>query len=114
MSGGYNLAPLGAPSAPPPAGFVGPVDPAVRLQRTTLPGFQALTIPLYITVAELDSDQVLGAAHLLNDVMCQTGHCPRFQFNKGQSHVSGQARLDQHGRYRGVSPPLFAWLKTVD
>ena len=131
MSGGYNLAPLepklvnsargpgdggaaaiaaarAAPAAPagPP-----PIDPAVRLERSMLPGFKALTIPLYVTAAELDPEQTVEVSHILNDVMCGVGRCPTYYLNRQESHISEVQSINTADTE--VQTPLFAWIKKV-
>ncbi len=132
MSGGYNLAPLqgkavnsarqgpgdggaaaiaaaraagGAPAGPPP------VDPAVQLAHSQLPGFKALKIPLYVTTAELDPERTVEAGEMLRDLMCKQGRCPRFQVNKMESHISEVSAINSDDKE--VETPLFAWMKKV-
>lgn len=134
MSGAYNLLPLkpqsvnsggrgagdrgavaGAAAAanpngglPPPA----PGDPATQLLHSMLPGFRTLSLPLYVTAAELDPEQVVEAGHMLHDAMCQAGHCPRFQLNAGESHISQVMSVNTADT--SVSTPIFSWIKQVD
>jgi triacylglycerol lipase len=126
MSGGYNLAPLepksvnSAPrgpgdggaaavraAAPPPP----PADPAVLLQRSTLPGFKALKIKLYVTAAELDPERTVEVSQMLRDVLCQAGDCPGYLLSKGQSHISEVESINSADK--GVETPVFGWFKTV-
>ena len=71
-----------------------------------------MTLPLYVSAAELDPDQMMESSHLLNDVLCRAGHCPRYQLNKGESHMSQGYSINTADT--GVSAPLFAWFKTID
>ena len=126
MSGGYNLLPLepraaaetqgagdrgavagtAAPAAPPP-----PVDRAVQLQRSSLPGLRALTIPLFVVAAELDPERTVELSRMLNDQLCGAGRCPKYQLNKGQSHMSQVMGINSADT--SVSGPIFGWIKSV-
>ncbi len=126
MSGGYNLLPLepkaangpqgagdrgaAAATAPPPPPAP-PVDRAVQLQRSSLPGLKALTIPLYVTAAELDPERTVELSHMLNDQLCAAGRCPKYQINKGQSHMSQVMGINSADT--SVSSPVFGWIKSV-
>jgi triacylglycerol lipase len=126
MSGGYNLLPLEpraatgpqgpgdrgagagtvAPAAPAP-----PVDRAVQLQRSSLPGLRALTIPLFVLAADLDPERTVELSRMLNDQLCAAGHCPKYQLNKGQSHMSQVMGINSADT--SVSGPVFAWITSV-
>jgi triacylglycerol lipase len=126
MSGGYNLLPLepkaaNGPQGPgdrgaaaataAPAPQAPPVDRAVQLQRSSLPGLRALTIPLYVTAAELDPERTVELSHILNDQLCGAGRCPKYQLNKGQSHMSQVMGINSGDT--SVSGPIFGWIKSV-
>ena len=126
MSGGYNLLPLepkaaNAPAGPgdrgaaagaaAPAPQAPPVDRAVQLQRSSLPGLKALTIPLLVTAAELDPERTVELSHMLNDQLCAAGHCPKYQLNKGQSHMSQVMGINSADT--SVSGPVFGWITSV-
>jgi len=130
MSGGYNLLPLepksvnsargpgdggaaaiaaaqrnlAANNAAPP-----PVDLAVQLQRSTLPGFKALKIKMFVTAAELDPERTMETAYMLRDVLCKAGNCPGFMISKGESHISEVQSINTDDKE--VETPLFAWMK---
>lgn len=129
MSGGYNLAPLattarnsqpGGPgdggaaaiaaraAAPAPAGPP-PVDPAVRLQRSTLPGFKALKIKVFVAAAELDPETTVESSAMLRDVLTQAGNRPAYMVFPKQSHMSEVLSLNSDDK--GVETPLFGWFK---
>lgn len=126
MSGGYNLLPLepkaaNAPAGPgdrgaaagaaAPAPQAPPVDRAVQLQRSSLPGLKALTIPVYVTAAELDPERTVELSVLLKDQLCAAGHCPKYQLNKAHSHMSQVMAINSADT--SVSGPVFAWIKSV-
>jgi triacylglycerol lipase len=132
MSGGYNLAPLepksvnsargpgdggaaaiAAARLNPAAAPAGPprVDPKVQLQRSSLPGFRALKIPLYVTAAELDPERTVESSQMLRDVLCKAGSCPHYHLNKQESHISEVQSINTGDTE--VSGPIFAWFKSV-
>jgi triacylglycerol lipase len=127
MSGGYNLLPLEAkatnegPQGPgdrgaaagtaAPAPQPPPVDRAVQLQRSSLPGLRALTIPLLVTAAELDPERTVELSQMLKDQLCAAGHCPKYQLNKGQSHMSQVMGINSADT--SVSGPVFGWIKSI-
>ena len=85
-SGSYNLAHYAAPSTPPPS--VGTDGPAALLAQSALPGMKALTIPVFLTVAEIDPPQLVEVAHELQDQLCMAGHCPLYTRVKDHGHIS--------------------------
>lgn len=126
MSGGYNLLPLepkaaNAPAGPgdrgaaagtvAPAPQAPPVDRAVQLQRSSLPGLKALAIPLFVVAAELDPERTVELSVMLKDQLCAAGHCPKYQLNKGQSHMSQVMGINSADT--SVSSPVFGWIKSV-
>jgi triacylglycerol lipase len=132
MSGGYNLLPLepkstnSAPRGPGDGGAAAiaaaqrnpaapagppPVDPKVQLERSSLPGFRALKIKMFVTAAELDPERTVETAHILRDVLCKAGNCPGFQISKGESHISEVQSINTDDKE--VETPLFAWMKRV-
>jgi acetyl esterase/lipase len=128
MSGGYNLLPLKpkAPNRPAGPGDRGaaaiaarapavrppPVDPAVQLQRSSLPGLRALNIPLFVMAAELDPENIVESSTMLKGQLCDAGHCPNYQLSKGESHISQVMSINTADTI--VSGPVFRWVKTVD
>lgn len=128
MSGGYNLLPLKvtAPNTPAgpgdrgaaatavraPAARPQPVDPAIQLQRSSLPGLRALRIPVFVMAAELDPENIVESSVLLKDQLCDAGHCPKYQLSKGESHISQVMSINTADIT--VSAPVFDWLKSID
>jgi triacylglycerol lipase len=128
MSGGYNLAPLtntvqnsargpgdggaaairAAAANPAPAGPP-PVDPAVRLQRSNLPGFRALKIKTMVAAAGLDPEATVEASKMLRDVMTKAGNKPAYLMATKQSHMSEIIGLNSDDKE--VEGPVYAWLK---
>jgi hypothetical protein len=104
----------------PPAGGGGrgfqPPDPAVQLERSTLPEFKKTKVKLLFATAELDpgiNGNMAPFYQVLHDELCKEGpeHCPAMLFEKGESHMSevfsiGTADLT-------VSGPILAWIKKV-
>lgn len=127
MSGGYNLAPLATtvrnsqPGGPGDGGAAAiraraaapvapaPVDPAVLLQRSTLPGFKTLKIKLYVAAAELDPETMVESSQMLRDVLCKAGNCPGCLLAAKQSHMSEVLGLNSADK--GVEAPIFEWIK---
>ena len=68
-------------------------------------------IPLLVTAAELDPERTVELSHMLNDQLCAAGHCPKYQLNKGQSHMSQVMGINSADT--SVSAPIFAWIKAV-
>jgi acetyl esterase/lipase len=128
MSGGYNLSPLkaNAPNGPVGSGDRGatataarapavrppPIDPAVQLQRSSLQGLRTLHIPLFVMAAELDPPNIVELSSILKDQLCGTGHCPKYQVSKGESHISQVMSVNTADA--SVSGPVFTWIKSVD
>ena len=128
MSGGYNLLPLKvkAPNGPvgpgdrgaaattarAPAARPQPVDPTVQLQRSSLPGFRALRIPVFVMAAELDPENIVESSSLLRDQLCDAAHCPKYQLSAGESHISQVMSINTADIT--VSKPVFDWIKSVD
>ena len=113
------------PSAatPPPAGAGGRgpggpprVDPAVQLERSTLPEYKKTKVKLLFASAELDPgiDGKMSTFYVtLHDELCKEGkdHCPTMLFEKGQSHMSEVFGIDTADT--SVSAPILAWMKKV-
>ena len=126
MSGGYNLLPLESKAVTGPqgpgdrgaaAGTAAPapqapvVDRAVQLQRSSLSGLRALTIPLFVLAAELDPERTVELSQILKNQLCAAGHCPKYQLNKSQSHMSQVMGINSADT--SVSAPIFGWIKSV-
>lgn len=127
MSGGYNLLPLKvtAPNRPAGPGDRGaaataartpparplPADPAVQLQRSSLPGLRALRMPIFVMAAELDPENIVESSVLLKNQLCDAGHCPKYQLSNGESHISQVMSVNTADIT--VSGPVFDWLKSV-
>lgn len=131
MSGGYNLAPMvgkavnsgprgpgdggaaaiRAAAANPQAAAPPPIDPATRLQRSTLPGFRALKIKTYVVAAELDPETTVESYEMLRDVLTKAGNRPAYLLAAKQSHMSEVLGLNSDDK--GVETPIFGWFKRV-
>lgn len=129
MSGGYNMAPMatsvtntrpGGPgdggaaaiaaraAAPAPAGPP-PIDPAVRLQRSTLPGFKALKIKVFVAAAGLDPETTVQSSEMLRDVLTKAGNKPGYLLATKQSHMSEVLGLNTEDKE--VEGPIYGWFK---
>lgn len=123
MSGNFNILPLVippqpnsfAPGAGPNAPAAGPppppVDPAVQLQRSSLPGLKTLTLPVFMIAAELDPTDRVEMVRVLGDEMCKAGHCPERRVVPDHGHMSiaysiGTADVS-------ATAPLLTWMRGV-
>jgi hypothetical protein len=118
---GYIAGPSSAEPAPAAGrgrgrGAFQPPDPAVQLQRSTLPEFRKTKVKLLFATAELDPG-INGAMapffRTLHDELCKEGpeHCPTMLFEKGESHISEVFAIDTPDHT--VSGPILAWMKKV-
>ena len=108
-SGPYNLAPYKAPSAPAPA--AGADGPDALLAQSALPGMKALTIPIFLTAAEIDPPQLVEVAHELQDQLCMAGHCPRYTRFKDHGHISAMYSVGTADV--SVSKPVLDFIRSV-
>ena len=108
-SGPYNLAPYMAPSNPPPA--PGAEGPDALLAESALPGMKALTIPVFLTDAEIDPPQLVEVAHELQDQLCMAGHCPGYTRFKDHGHISAMYSVGTADV--SVSKPVLAFIRSV-
>ncbi len=103
MGGAWNILPLrlaspaprfiaGGPPGPapggPPGGAPPPVDPAVMLQRSNLPGLKSLDIPVLLIAAELDPEERTEMVEVLGAELRKAGKAPETVIIPGHSHMS--------------------------
>lgn len=106
MGGAWNILPLklnappprfiaggppgAAPGGPPGPGAGGPppVDPAVMLQRSNLPGLKSLDIPVLLIAAELDPEERTEMVEVLGAELRKAGKTPTTYLIPGHSHMS--------------------------
>ena len=124
---GAGFAPCGSPnggtSAAAPAGRGGgpggrgagggrtPPDPATQLARSNLPGLTGSTIPLMISVAELDPPNIIGFAETLRDELKKANRNVTYAVYKDHSHISEVMSPDTADQ--SVSGPILKWMKSV-
>jgi Carboxylesterase family len=118
---GYIAGPSSAAPAPAAGrgggrGAFQPPDPAVQLQRSTLPEFKKTKVKLLFATAELDpgiNGSMAPFFQTLHDELCKEGpeHCPTMLFEKGESHISEVFAIDTADQT--VSGPILAWMKKV-
>ena len=108
-AGPYNLAPYKAPSSPPPVAGADGAD--ALLAQSALPGMQALTIPIFLTAAEIDPPQLVEVAHELQDQLCMAGHCPRYTRFKDHGHISAMYSVGTADV--SVSKPVLEFIRSV-
>ena len=96
----------GTPTTYPPTA---PVDPAVQLQRSSLPGMESLKIPVLITTAEYDPPAIRELLPQLVDAMKKSGASVEYRFNKGHDHMSQVFSVGSDDT--SVSAPNLAFLR---
>jgi len=130
MSGNFNILPVtvavpagqpgrgdGAPKSGPDGKGGGkgrggpPVDPAVQLQRSNLPGFQKAKIGFFLATAELDPANMGAFADTLKEQLCKAGNCPQLLVFKDHSHMSEV--FSPNTPDDSVSGPILKWMKKV-
>jgi acetyl esterase/lipase len=57
-------------------------------ERSSVEGMKGLTIPLFISRAELDLPDEIAEAEEIKKSLCDAGHCPTFTVFKDHSHMS--------------------------
>ena len=126
MSGNFNILPVTVTLPPgqegrgaPKDGKVGggkgrggpPVDPAVQLQRSDLPGILKSKIAFFMAAAELDSANTIAFSQTVKDQLCMAGHCPASAVFKDHSHMSEV--FSPNTADVSVTGPILAWMKSV-
>lgn len=120
MAGPYNLAPLqgtapplvirmgmqGAPMHMPPD-----TDPAATLAASDLKGLRAIKLPLFVGVTELDPEVLVESAQMLDQQLCNAGHCPKFVVFKDHGHMSAVFAVGTADV--STSKPVLDWIKAV-
>jgi acetyl esterase/lipase len=119
MAAPYNLAPLKG-TAPPldiRMGMQGeimhmpPDDPSVILAASDLKGLRALTLPLFLGVTELDPEMLVESTRMLNQQLCDAGHCPKFVLFKDHGHMSALFAVGTADV--STSRPVLDWIRAV-
>jgi acetyl esterase/lipase len=124
---GAGFAPCGSPNggtpAAAPAGRGGgpggrgagggrtPPDPATQLARSNLPGLTGSTIPLMISVAELDPPNIIGFAETLRDELKKANRNVTYVEYKDHSHISEVMSPDTADT--SVTGTILKWMKSV-
>jgi triacylglycerol lipase len=137
MSGNFNILPVtvtlppGTPAPEGRGGFKGgdgkggdgkggdgkgkgrgtPVDPAVQLQRSNLPGILKSNIAFFMAAAELDPANTVAFSQTVKDQLCMAGHCPASAVFKDHSHMSEV--FSPNTADDSVSGPILKWMKSV-
>lgn len=125
---GAAFAACGSPNGGPPAargpggpggrgagragrGRGAPPDPATQLARSNLPGLTASKIPMMISVAELDPQNIIGFAETLRDELKKAGRNVTYVVYKDHSHISEVMSPDTADT--SVTGPILKWIKSV-
>jgi hypothetical protein len=88
-----------------------PVDPAVQMARSNLPGLISSKVPFMVSVAELDPPNIIGFAETLKGELCKAGRCPTYEVYKDHSHISEVMSPDTADTT--VTGPILKWIKSV-
>ncbi len=103
MGGNFNILPVrltspparlvapgqgGGPPAATPIPQGPPVDPAVMLQRSNLPGLKASPVPMMVIAAELDPEERVEMVEVLGKELRAAGRTPATAVIPGHSHIS--------------------------
>ena len=86
-------------------------DQATLLARSNLPGLIKAKVPYFITVAELDSPNVLAFAETFRDELTKGGHKPDYAVFKDHSHISEV--MAPNTKDNSVTGPILKWIKSV-
>lgn len=113
----------GAPAAPAagrgrgpggPGGGRGrgaPPDPATQLARSNLPGLTKTNLPVMISVAELDPQNIINFAETLRDELQKAGRKVTYVSYKDHSHISEV--MSPNTADTSVTGPILKWMKSV-
>lgn len=89
----------------------GPVDPAVQLARSTLPGLKAAKISFFLAYADLDPANMGSFIDTLKDQLTMAGNHPTVAVFKDHSHMSEV--FSPGSPDTSVSGPILKWMKSV-
>jgi triacylglycerol lipase len=120
MAGPYNLAPLKG-TAPPLVIRMGmqgasnhmppDKDPAATLAASDLKGLRALHLPLFLGVTELDPEMLVESTQMLNQQLCDAGHCPKLVVFKDHGHMSALFAVGTADA--STSKPVLDWIRSI-
>ena len=88
-----------------------PVDPAVQLERSTLPGLKASKIAFFLGYAELDPANMGAFLDTLKEQLEMAGNRPTEVMFKAHSHMSEV--FSPGSPDTSVSAPILKWMKSV-
>jgi hypothetical protein len=92
----------------------GPVDPAVQLARSTLPGLKAAKISFFLATAELDPANMGAFVDTLKDQLCVAGQpCPKVTVAVFKNHSHMSEVFSPGSPDTSVSGPVLKWMKSV-
>jgi hypothetical protein len=89
----------------------GPVDPAVQLTRSALPGIKAAKISFFLAYADLDPANMGSFIDTLKDQLTMAGNHPTVAVFKDHSHMSEV--FSPGSPDTEVSGPILKWMKSV-
>jgi hypothetical protein len=92
----------------------GPVDPAVQLARSTLPGLKAAKISFFLATAELDPANMGAFVDTMKDQLCVAGQpCPKVTVAVFKDHSHMSEVFSPGSPDTSVSGPVLKWMKSV-
>jgi hypothetical protein len=92
----------------------GPVDPAVQLTRSTLPGLKAAKISFFLATAELDPANMASFVDTVKDQLCMAGQpCPKVTVAVFKDHSHMSEVFSPGSPDTSVSGPVLKWMKSV-
>jgi triacylglycerol lipase len=86
-------------------------DAATQLARSNLPGLIKSGLPLFVSVAELDSPNVIAFNETLRAELCKANRCPAYAVFKDHSHISEV--MSPNTKDTSVTGPILKWMKSV-
>ncbi|MCU1335430.1 MAG: putative esterase/lipase [Bryobacterales bacterium] len=122
MSGNFNILPVTVTVSPGQEGAAKggggkgrggapPVDPAVQLTRSNLPGILKSKVAFFMAAAELDPPNTVAFSQTVKEQLCMAGHCPAAAVFKDHSHMSEV--FSPNTADDTVSSPILKWIKSV-
>jgi triacylglycerol lipase len=106
VSGLYDFTRL-KPVGKPEAAYFG--EKAGTAEVSSLAGLITNNVPLLVVYAELDPQQFIDQARLLNETLCARARCPRLVYLRGHSHMSEVYAINTGDR--SLSGPVLEFAK---
>ena len=88
-----------------------PVDPAVQLAQSNLPGLSKVKMKFFLGAGELDPATMIAFNDVLKEQLCKAGNCPTLVVFKDHSHMSEV--FSPNTPDDSVTGPILKWMKSV-